>query len=185
MRKISLRRKIEDYNYDRNKTAVENLHDYIKLNNFVKDRHYLEIDCDDYIAICPFVFELLKHSGIFMPHCVTRSREYFDEYFKSNFYGLHNLKVFFIKKDFLNNNGGTDPSKIVDKEFTCWLKTKEGLHPVNGHLYPYEKEPFYYFHGIVNSSYGLEETKLIIEKYYDRIMGEFMTSKIFKRLTKK
>ena len=101
MKKICLRKNIETYNasYNNNKTFVENLHDFLKLNKLVKGRHYLEIDCGEYIAFCPFVYEILGSFRGFFPHCVTRERHYFDNYFKHDFYEYHNLKVFFLKKE--------------------------------------------------------------------------------------
>ena len=73
MKKIAIKRKIKTYNetYNREKTFVENLHDFLKLNKLVEGKHYLEIDCEDYIAFCPFIYEIFGSFVGSFNHCVT------------------------------------------------------------------------------------------------------------------
>ena len=184
MRKIALRHNVKEYNeyYNEEKTFVENLHDFLKSNKFVNDKHYIEIDCGDYIAFCPFIYEILGSFRGFFRHCVANQKIYFDRYFELEFYGRHNLKVFFIKKDSF--------FKKDDKyrEFTCWLDTNSVPRFSFNKKRKKIKEPnrlFYLFHDSNNDCSNpetLNYAKPIIEKNYDKIMDAFINSKIYSKL---
>ncbi len=177
MKKIAIKRKIKTYNefYNREKTFVENLHDFLKLNKLVEGEHYLEIDCGDYIAFCPFIYEIFGSFRGFFQHCVTMQRRYFDNYFDTQFYKYHNLKVFFLKKDSF--------FKRSDKyhEFTCWLKSQSCY---DSRITKHEDKVFYNFHDCDNrcGSPYLEYEAPIIEKNYEKIMNVFINSEVYSKL---
>lgn len=165
--------------YDVNKTFVENLHDCIKLNGLVYDKDYIEIDLGEYIAFCPFVFDILGSFPSFFSHCVTMQKRYFKQYFDVCFYSRHDLKVFFFKKStkLIKSSYSYDSYETKDLlwEFTCWISMSK-----------YGGEKFYHFHDYLNyqnnSKLDTSSLKEIINTNYEKIKNEFLKTKKYETI---
>lgn len=163
---------------DKNKTFVDNLHDYLNLRKYRDGKDYIEVDLGEYIAFCPFNYYILAD---FLPgilrHCVTISLYQWNAYFRTHFYKYGNLKTFFFKKS-------SKPYKypFEDKywEFTCWLDVTTSYtykHKCDG-------KKFALLHDCNN--YTIEETynyaNTIIENNYDKIITKYINTNVYKTL---
>lgn len=174
-------------NYNPNKTFVDNLHDYILFNNYISGKDYIEIDLGEYIAFCPFKYEILAHFGDLFHHCVTTFKYHWDDYFKNNFYNWGDLKTFFFRKTDKVNNGDYAYDNIM-WEFTCWINIRRcNLLQRSKHYNDIDGDNFYLFHNACN--HYDEETiniaKPIIENNYDKIVECFINSEAYKKLNPK
>lgn len=169
--------------YDRNKTFVENLHDSIKLRNYKFGKDYIEVDLGEYIAFCPFKFEILAAFDKFFYHCVTIQRHMWDGYFKENFYGWGDLKTFYFKKSSMITSR-VDYEKDKMWEFTCWLNVRRCRITQHTFKDEYTGDNYYLFHDSANYHYE-DTTELaipIIEASYDKVIECFMNSEVYKNL---
>lgn len=182
---------MEEYNslYNKEKTFVENLHDCLKLHHYVKGKHYIEIDCGEYICICPFCYGILGRFRGFFKHCVCCNEDFFKKYFNEEFYKYGNLKAFFFKKDFKFRYSDRYGYKVDDKywEFTCWLYVRTRHGEIERIWYDdnYINNFFYFFHDSsnrTNSSEIMKNVSYIIENYYHDICSVFKNSKRYKEL---
>ena len=168
--------------YCKEKTFIENLHDCLKLHRYVKGVHYIEIDCGEYICICPFNYNILGRFRGFFNHCVCTNQTHFDGYFKHEFYERRNLKAFFFKKT------ATHESVKKDSlwEFTCWIYVDTfSKKPEYNDIYL--NDMFYFLHNSWNQTNQMVEIKKItpiIAKNYSNIVDTFRNSKKYKELTK-
>jgi hypothetical protein len=166
--------------YDHKKTFVENLHKIIGLRGYEFGKDYMEVDLGNYIAFCPFKFEILKGFPGLFRHCVTVDKTHWDAYFKSYFYGWGDLKTFFFRKD-------TNIHKINDVmwEFTCWLNVRQCQIGQNKHSLDSDLgDNFHNFHNYDNClmSKCNRLARPIIEDNYDKIVKCFMQTEVYKNL---
>lgn len=179
-------KKYPTYNdlYESKKSFVENLHDCLKLRAYKFNEDYIELDLGEYIAFCPFKFEILYNFRGFFRHCVTRNKSLWDSYFNSNYYGYGDLKTFFFKKDATTESIGKDRLW----EFTCWINVRQtSLHMKNNIKMWMGGNNFYLCHDANNSCTNevIEYCTKIIENNYDKIVKCFMNTRRYKILKPK
>jgi len=180
------------FKYNYSMSFVNNLHEFLKYNNYFNGVHYIEIDCGDYICFCPFHFKILANFRGCFSHCITISETAFNNYFKVEFYERKNLKAFFIRK----NAFPSDFCKEDLAEFTCWIYV-ESKPDKNKPFYRegYNNNYFYFLHDSHNhtffdlSSHKKKNDLFFVEeqisKYYNEIIKTFKNSKKYKELIKK
>ena len=149
-------------------TFIDFWNEYKKSYKYGID--YIEVDCDDYIAIVSINFNLLKGIG-FLPHCYT-NRDCPFVLFTNAFYfnpkKPHAIKIIMVGKEATIKALTSVRNRKYQyplAEFTYWISQEPGddrfygLHNHNNdeltryidhicdtHILPYKKECYKYFH---------------------------------------
>ena len=174
-------------NYNPNKTFVDNLHDYILSKEYKFGKDYIELDLGEYIAFCPFKYEILAHFGELFHHCVTTFKHHWDDYFRNNFYNWGDLKTFFFRKTDKVNNGDYAYNNMM-WEFTCWINIRRcSLLQRSEYFRHIDGDNFYLFHDATNSNdkTTMNIARPIIEVNYNKIVECFINNEVYKKLKPK
>ena len=191
-------KKKNKFSFNYKESFLDNLHRYITVMGFIENKDYIEVDCGDYVAFCPFRFEILngfnnirkwkithkkggipfwvEHRSLFL-HCVVNNKGYFRYYYDVQFDKYHNLKVFFLKKDAPMKGWRKD----YYREFTCWLRIKN-----NKSMAPSSYDTEHAWHLLDCKNHKCEKIKEfaepIIEGNYDRIVSYFKSVYKWKKI---
>jgi hypothetical protein len=163
-------------------TFIEYWNEYKKQFKYGVD--YIEVDCGDYVAICPSKFKVMKGLHM-MCHCLTHDKNLFRQYFD----GL----VGFTRKGFVDSvKKESDGIKVffVSKSINL-QKSWSNIEEFTGWIYPHSKYTNYLFYlhdakNYVKSTYRphilevkdeyadeYKPFKAIVENNSSRIICEF------------
>lgn len=176
-----------EFTYNLRKSIVDNLKDLLK--NYKENVDYIFVDCDKYVALLPFRYDILellnvaykqksKKDRVLLLHCTTLSKAQFNRYFIGRYLKDKELKVFYFLKGAFAREIRKEKNGYLP-EFTCWLHNEKSREKYS--------ELFYYFHDNNNSSiyaqYGnnyINSYALafpIIYKWYSVIWMEYLKHK--------